>query len=97
MVEAKLTAISKGPEAAKVAAFQALVDGAALDDLLKMLDHCVGEAMVRNDAKAVLWHMAKARAKALKNEECKELCGKATRKIEPKILLFASEVCFHLN
>ena len=97
MVEAKLTAISKGPEAAKVAAFRALVDGAALDDLLKMLDVCVGEAMVRNDAKEVLWHMAKSRAKALKNAECRSLCETASRKIQPKILLFAAEVGHGLN
>ena len=77
MVEGKLTDIAKKPQAAKDEGFRALVDGASMPDLLKMLDFCVSENIVRNDAKIVLWHMAKNKIKTLKNNECKQLCEAA--------------------
>ena len=87
--------IAKKPQAAKDEGFKKLVDAAAMADLLKILDFCVSDNIVKNDAKIILWHMAKSRTKALKNAECKQLCEAANVKLKSKILLFASEVCFN--
>ena len=93
MVEAKLTQITKTADlAAKTKGFKDLIDKAGVPDLMKIIDFCVGDSITKNDAKIALDHMASARLKSLKNDECKSLCEAASAKIQPKIGLFATEV-----
>ena len=72
------------------------MNGAGVDDLIKLIALCVSDQIVKADAKICLSAVAEKTEK-LSSADCVKLCNAAEQKIKPKIQLFANEVSITFN